>query len=57
MHKMGALCGCRKPATRRLRRWQVKDFENWLIFYQARVTAWRSFTSHGARYIESVLDG
>lgn len=36
MPRMGVLCGFRKPATRRLRRWPVKEFENWLIFYQAR---------------------
>ena len=32
MPRVGVLCGFRKPATRRLRRWPVKGFENWLIF-------------------------
>jgi toxin ParE1/3/4 len=36
MPKIGVLCGFGKPATRRLRRWPVKDFENWLVFYQVR---------------------
>ena len=36
MPRMGVLCGFRKPATRRLRRWPVKGFENWLIFYRAK---------------------
>jgi toxin ParE1/3/4 len=58
MPKMGALCGFRKPATRRLRRWQVKDFENWLIFYQARRDSVEIVhVLHGARDIESLLDG
>ena len=33
MPEMGALCGFRKPATRRLRRWRVRHFDGWLIFY------------------------
>ncbi|MGA3082196.1 MAG: type II toxin-antitoxin system RelE/ParE family toxin [Terracidiphilus sp.] len=33
MPKAGALCAFRRPALRRLRRWPVKGFENWLIFY------------------------
>jgi toxin ParE1/3/4 len=58
MPKMGALCGFRKPATRRLRRWQVKDFENWMIFYQARRDGVEIVhVLHGARDIESLLDG
>jgi plasmid stabilization system protein ParE len=32
MPRMGVLCGFRKPSTRRLRRWPVKEFESWLIF-------------------------
>jgi toxin ParE1/3/4 len=57
MPKMGAPCGFRKPATRRLRRWPVKDFENWLIFYQPRrygVEIVRVI--HAARNIKALLD-
>ena len=54
--KMGALCGFRKPRTRRLRRWHVKDFENWLIFYQAKRNGVEIIhIMHGARDIESLL--
>jgi toxin ParE1/3/4 len=34
MPKLGVLCAFHSPALRRLRRWPVKGFENWLIFYQ-----------------------
>jgi len=33
MPKLGVLCAFHSPALRRLRRWPVKGFENWLIFY------------------------
>jgi toxin ParE1/3/4 len=57
MPRMGALCGFRKPMTRRLRRWQVKDFESWLIFYQAKRDGVEIVhVLHGARDIESLLD-
>jgi hypothetical protein len=36
MPRMGVLCGFHKSAIRHLRRWPVREFENWLIFYQAR---------------------
>jgi toxin ParE1/3/4 len=56
--KMGALCGFRKSKTRRLRRWRVKDFENWLIFYQAKRNGVEIIhVMHGARDIESLLGG
>jgi toxin ParE1/3/4 len=58
MPKMGVLCGFRKPATRRLRRWPVKDFENWLAFYQVRRYGVEIVhVLHGARDIERLLDG
>ena len=58
MPRMGVLCGFRKQATRRLRRWPVKGFENWLIFYQARRDGVEIVhVMHGARDIESLLDG
>jgi toxin ParE1/3/4 len=56
MPRMGLPCGFRKPSLRRLRRWPVKDFENWLIFYKTRregleiVHVW-----HGARDIASLF--
>jgi toxin ParE1/3/4 len=58
MPKVGVRCGFRKPATRRLRRWPVKGFENWLIFYQPRRDGVEIVhVMHGARDIESLLDG
>jgi toxin ParE1/3/4 len=58
MPKIGFLCGFRKPATRRLRRWAVKGFENWLIFYQQRRDGVEIVhVMHGARDIESLLGG
>ena len=54
--KMGARCGFRGPRIRRLRRWRVKDFENWLIFYQAKRNGVEIIhVMHGARDIESLL--
>ncbi len=56
--KLGVLCAFRKPALRRLRRWPVKGFENWLIFYQPRRNGVEIVhLIHGARDIESLLDG
>lgn len=55
--KMGVLCNFRRPALRQLRRWPVKDFENWLIFYRPRrdgVEIVRLI--HGARNIVALLD-
>ena len=57
MPKMGIFCGFRKPSTRRLRRWQVKEFENWLIFYQVtRDGVDIVHVIHGARDIEALLN-
>ena len=57
MPKVGMLCGFSKPATRGLRRWPVKGFENWLIFYQPRRYGVEIVhVIHGARDIESLLD-
>jgi toxin ParE1/3/4 len=54
--RMGALCGFHKSRTRRLRRWRVKNFENWLIFYQAKRNGVEIIhIMHGARDIESLL--
>jgi toxin ParE1/3/4 len=34
--KAGVRCGFSKPALRTLRRWPLKGFENWLIFYHPK---------------------
>jgi toxin ParE1/3/4 len=58
MPKLGILCAFLRPALRRLRRWPVQGFENWLIFYRARRNGVEIVhLSHGARDIESLLDG
>lgn len=58
MPRMGVLCGFRRPSARHLRRWPVKEFENWLIFYQAKHDGIEVVhLMHGARDIETLLDG
>jgi toxin ParE1/3/4 len=58
MPKLGALCAFQSPALRRIRRWPVKGFENWLIFYQVRRNGVEIVhLVHGARDIESLLKG
>jgi toxin ParE1/3/4 len=57
MPRMGFLCGFRKPSARRLRRWPVKEFENWLIFYQPKRDGVDIVhVIHGARDIEDILN-
>ncbi|MEG9438733.1 type II toxin-antitoxin system RelE/ParE family toxin [Edaphobacter sp. HDX4] len=54
--QMGVRCGFARPATRRLRRWPVKGFENWLIFYQPKLYGVEIVhVMHGARDIETSL--
>lgn len=56
MPKMAPLCGFRRRALRLIRRWPIKGFENWLIFYQARRDgAEIVHVIHGARDIEELL--
>ena len=56
MPKLGVLCAFRSPALRRIRRWPVKGFESWLIFYQVRRNGVEIVhLIHGARDIESLL--
>jgi toxin ParE1/3/4 len=56
--KIGALCSFSNPAIRRLRRWQVKGFENWLIFYFAKREGVEIVhVMHGARDIQNLMDG
>jgi toxin ParE1/3/4 len=58
MPGMGLLCGFQQPSTRRLRRWPVKGFENWLIFYQRKRNGIEVVhIIHGARDIETLLGG
>jgi toxin ParE1/3/4 len=57
MPKIGALCVFRSPVLRNLRRWPVKGFENWLIFYQPRRNGVEIVhLIHGARDIESLFE-
>jgi toxin ParE1/3/4 len=57
MPKLGVLCAFRSPALRHLRRWPVKGFENWLIFYLPKRRGVEIIhLIHGARDIESLLD-
>jgi toxin ParE1/3/4 len=55
--RAGVLCGFRKAALRRVRRWPVKDFENWLIFYIPKRNGIEIVhIIHGARDIQGLLD-
>jgi plasmid stabilization system protein ParE len=36
MPKLGSLCAFSKPALRRIRRWPVRGFENWLVFLSGK---------------------
>jgi toxin ParE1/3/4 len=54
--KMGVRCGFTRPAARKLRRWPVKGFENWLIFYYPKLYGVEVVhVMHGARDIESLF--
>lgn len=58
MPKLGVLCAFRSPALRRVRRWPVKSFENWLIFYLPKRSGVEIVhLIHGARDIESLIGG
>lgn len=53
MPKMGPVCGFQRPSLRRVRRWPVRGFERWLIFYLAKrdgISIVRVI--HGSRDIE-----
>jgi toxin ParE1/3/4 len=53
---MAPLCGFKNKRLRLLRHWPVKNFDNWLIFYQAeRDGAEILHVIHGARDIENIL--
>jgi toxin ParE1/3/4 len=52
----GALCGFRRAALRRVRRWPVEGFESWLIFYVPKRKGIEVVhIIHGARDIEGLL--
>jgi|SRR5271163_1078392 toxin ParE1/3/4 len=54
--RMGAFCGLSGSATLRTRRWPVKGFENWLIFYRARRDGVEiQHVIHGARDLENLV--
>ena len=56
--KAGAPCNFSAPALRQIRRWPVKGFENWLIFYLPRRNGVEIVhLIHGARDIEGLLEG
>jgi toxin ParE1/3/4 len=57
MPRMGIRCGFRRPSLIRLRRWPVKDFENWLIFYRPKRNGVEIVhVLHGSRDIENIFD-
>lgn len=57
MPRLGRLCGFKRPGLRQVRRWPVKGFANWLIFYlPARGGVEILHVLHGARDIEHLLD-
>ena len=56
MPHMGMLCGFRRASLRRVRRWRVQGFDNWLIFYLPRRDGVEIIhIIHGARDIEQLL--
>jgi toxin ParE1/3/4 len=58
MPKLGVLCAFRSSSLRRIRRWPVKGFENWLIFYLPRRDGVEIVhLIHGSRDIESLFEG
>lgn len=57
MPRMAPSCNFIDPALRKLRRWPVKDFDNWLIFYQPTRDGIEIVrVLHGARDITSILE-
>jgi toxin ParE1/3/4 len=57
MPKAGIRCEFSKPALKRVRRWPVKGFENWLVFYLPRRNGVEILhVIHGARDVESLLN-
>lgn len=57
MPRVGSLCGFSRSSTRRLRRWPVRDFPNWLIFYiPTRYGIEIVHVIHGARNIDTLLN-
>ncbi len=56
--RAGAVCGFSRRALQGVRRWPVRDFENWLIFYLPKRDGIEILhVIHGARDIETLLNG
>jgi toxin ParE1/3/4 len=57
MPKVGVRCEFSRPVLRRVRRWPVKGFENWLIFYLPKKDGVEIVhVIHGASDINSLLN-
>jgi len=57
MPKAGVRCDFTTSALRRVRRWPVKGFENWLIFYLPKIDGVEILhVIHGARDINNLLN-
>ena len=58
MPKTGVMCKFSRPALRRVRRWPVTGFENWLVFYIPKRDAVEIIhVIHGVRDIGNLLNG
>ncbi len=56
MPKMGHRCGFSRRSLRRMRRWPVKGFENWAIFYLPRRDGAEVVNIyHGARDLDALF--
>ena len=56
MPLMAPTCGFKRPDLKNVRRWPVKGFENWLIFFLPIVDSIEVLhVIHGARDIESMF--
>jgi toxin ParE1/3/4 len=57
MPKAGVRCEFNAPVLRYVRRWPVKGFENWLVFYVPKRDGVEILhVIHGARDIENLLN-
>jgi toxin ParE1/3/4 len=56
MPRQGIRCNFRRSSAQRFRRWRIRDFEDWLVFYLAKRDGVEIVhIIHGARDIESIL--
>jgi len=57
MPRAGVRCGFTRRSLERVRRWPVKGFENWLVFYLPKRDGVEILhIIHGARDIEGLLN-